>query len=115
MVDQLHFAKGPFRYAGDELDRGQVVPRLKGTPNDQRLVGLGYLIPFERGEYKLHRCDMCGADFVQESFYVAHKAKSRQFGCKADGGNFTNREIGEIADVDHKKIEDPKPVRVSGE
>lgn len=107
-MPQLHFAKGPFTYAGEQLDRGQVLKDLKGTPRDEKLVGLGFLIPFNEGEFKLHRCDMCSEDFISESHYIAHKAKSKRVGCKADGGDFTNEEIGEMANVKPEKIEDPK-------
>jgi len=57
-----HWAKRPFGYAGQALDRGQVVT-LAGAVNDDKLVRLGYFGEVE-AKAELHQCPKCGAQFV---------------------------------------------------
>jgi hypothetical protein len=57
------WAKRPFDYAAQSLDRGQVI-ELAGARNDEKLVRLGYLEPWKGSKRELHICDECGAQFV---------------------------------------------------
>jgi len=56
------WARRPFTYAGQELDRGQIT-ELVGARNDEKLVRLGYLAPVE-GKAEIYQCAVCGAEFI---------------------------------------------------
>lgn len=74
---KLYWARRPFGYAGQELDRGQVV-RLAGALNDEKLVRLGY---FQAADQKAatSECGRCGARFVAPEFRDAH-VRARHLG-----------------------------------
>ncbi|MBW2672589.1 MAG: hypothetical protein JRD89_04120 [Deltaproteobacteria bacterium] len=57
-----YWARRPFAYAGQELDRGQIT-ELVGARNDEKLVRLEYFAPVER-KAEIYRCGICGAEFI---------------------------------------------------
>jgi len=71
-----YWARRPFTYAGQELDRGQIT-ELVGARNDEKLVRLGYFAPVER-KAEIYRCALCGAEFISyaEREYHGNKQHS---------------------------------------
>lgn len=65
-----YWARRPLTYLGVELDRGQVLA-LKGGPNDERLVRLGYVAELDP-HAELVTCADCGAEFVGISERTGH-------------------------------------------
>ena len=65
-----HWAKRPFGYCGQELDRGQVF-EFTGARNDEKLKRLGYVNEVPKGA-TLHECRSCGARFVDEHMRDLH-------------------------------------------
>jgi len=57
-----YWARRPFNYAKEELDRGQIV-ELVGARNDEKLVRLGYFAPVEK-KAETYQCAVCGAEFI---------------------------------------------------
>lgn len=69
----LYWARRPFGYDGQDLDRGQIVG-LRGARNDEKLIRLGYvlaLIP----ENKPFACRKCSATFIDLNTLNAHGDK----------------------------------------
>ena len=62
MAGQRVWAKRPFQYGGLDLGRGQVF-ELRGSPNDDKLLGMGYVAAVEKGT-QLTKCGECGAEFL---------------------------------------------------
>lgn len=62
--------RGGFQYAGQEIDRGQVLV-LAGAPNDEKLIRLGYVALLERNP-DLYRCSVCGLEFIGISERTGH-------------------------------------------
>lgn len=69
----LYWARRPFGYGGDDLDRGQVVA-LTGAINDAKLSRLGYVVPLLPTD-TLFPCRHCRARFVDLSTLNAHGDK----------------------------------------
>ncbi len=65
-----YWARRPIGYAGQELDRGQVI-QLAGAPNDERLIRLGYLQQVEPNDEPV-TCAICGAEFIGGTMRTAH-------------------------------------------
>lgn len=62
--------RGGFEYAGQSLDRGQVL-QLAGATNDERLIRLGYVALLEpRAE--TYQCSVCGREFTGIAERTAH-------------------------------------------
>lgn len=59
---QKFWAKRPFDYNGQSLDRGQVF-EMVGARLDEKLVRLGYVAELAK-KTQLHECANCGAQFV---------------------------------------------------
>ena len=57
------WAKRPIGYNGQDIDRGQVFT-LAGARNDEKLVRLGYVEPWDGKARDLHECAACGAQFI---------------------------------------------------
>jgi hypothetical protein len=57
------WAKRPIGYGNQEIDRGQVFD-LAGARNDEKLLRLGYIAPFEGKPKDLVECAACGAQFI---------------------------------------------------
>jgi len=68
-----YWARRPFTYAGQELDRGQIT-ELVGARNDEKLVRLGYFAPVER-KAKTFQCAICGAEFIGPAERTHHGDK----------------------------------------
>lgn len=68
-----HWARRPFKYAGVDMDRGQVF-ELIGAINDEKLVRLGYCDELDP-KTELHTCAECGAEFIGIGERTGHGAK----------------------------------------
>jgi hypothetical protein len=99
MSEQLVFAKIPFRY-NIQRDRGEVF-KLIGSKNDEKLIGLRYVLPFDPVVHKQIKCDMCTRTFIADGFYIGHKKK---IDCNADQGEPTKNETAELLGVDVDKL-----------
>ena len=69
-IGDLVFTKRAFGYGSEELDARQVT-ELKGLPNDEKLMRLGYFMPVPEGA-KLFKCGVCGAKFMDEQARTIH-------------------------------------------
>lgn len=70
MSASRYYARRPVPgYGGEELDQGQVLT-LGGFVNDEKLVRLGYLQPFNGGDTA--RCRLCGKEFVDQRSRQQH-------------------------------------------
>ncbi len=63
MAGSKVWAKRPIGYGSQEIDRGQVF-ELAGARNDEKLLRLGYIAPFEGKPKDLVECAACGAQFI---------------------------------------------------
>jgi hypothetical protein len=100
MLDELVFARIPMPgYNGTPKDRGEVF-KLVGARNDEKLIGLRYVLPFDPKQ-PTKQCDKCGRKFVSEDFYIKHKKK---IDCNADPGLPTKNETAELIGADPEKI-----------
>jgi len=68
------WAKRPFDYNGQSLDRGQVFT-LAGARNDEKLLRLGYVDAWDGKAKDLHECAACGAQFVGGNERQGHYEK----------------------------------------
>ena len=100
-MSTLFFARIPFTYVGQDLERGELVV-LKGTARDDQLRGLKYFIAFDAHEQTKHRCDNCGKEFCSEGFYLTHKKKKG--GCLAPSPDITRAETAMLLDMDVEKV-----------
>jgi hypothetical protein len=102
MSDTLVFARVPIPlYNGKLKDRGEIF-RLANARNDEKLIGLRYLLPFDPKAHLEVMCDMCSRKFVSHQFYEQHKRKKG--GCESDPGQPTKTEVAEIIGVDVDKL-----------
>ena len=100
MSTELVYARVPIPgYNGTPKDRGEVF-QLKGCRNDDKLLGLRYVLPFDPKQ-STHQCPHCGRKFVAETFYTSHKKK---VDCNADPGMPTKAETAELIGADVDKI-----------
>jgi len=101
-----YWARRPFTYAGQELDRGQIV-ELVGARNDEKLVRLGYFAPVER-KGETSRCAECGAEFIglTERDYHGDKRHS--------GKVLTPEEEDRRLEREEKLMEQLAPLNVEG-
>lgn len=77
MAADKHFARMIFDYAGEQLDRGQIL-ELKGAINDEKLVRLGYVGKLAKADPVSH-CGACQKQFRGDDMRDAH-AKLRHSG-----------------------------------
>lgn len=68
-----HWARRPFRYGRDQLDRGQVFS-LAGAVNDEKLVRIGFVAELT-GKPETYTCAECGAEFIGEAERRGHGDK----------------------------------------
>lgn len=69
----LYWARRPFGYDGEDLDRGQVIG-LRGAVNDRKLDRLGYVVALRKTD-ELMPCRFCGAKFIDLNTLNGHGAK----------------------------------------
>lgn len=72
----LYWARRPFGYNGEDLDRGQVLG-LQGAVNDRKLDRLGYIVALRKSD-ELLACRYCGARFIDLNTLNAHGGKRHQ-------------------------------------
>ena len=101
MSETVVFARVPFTYSHQDLERGEIVT-LKGTPRDEQLRGLGFLVAFDPHEHRKLPCDSCGRKFVSDGFLLTHKRKAG--GCLAPSPDITKDETAMLLNVDPKKV-----------
>lgn len=70
MSDKQYYVRRPFDYAGEELDRGQII-ELKGARNDEKLIRLGYVQELTRGN-GFRECGVCFKRFTGEGERNGH-------------------------------------------
>lgn len=69
----LYWARRPFGYEGDDLDRGQVVA-FTNARNDEKLIRLGYVLSLLPKDRPLP-CRYCKAEFIDLNTLNAHGEK----------------------------------------
>jgi hypothetical protein len=79
----LYFARRYFGYAGQELERGEVVG-LTGLRNDARLVELGYVRALQPSDVALP-CRVCAKRFIDHDSREHHGRKAHE--ADQDGAN----------------------------
>jgi len=101
-----YWARRPFTYAGQELDRGQIT-ELIGARNDEKLVRLGYFAPVEK-KAETFQCAVCGAEFVgyAEREYHGNKRHSDKV--------LTPEEEDRRLEREEKLMEQLAPLNVEG-
>lgn len=72
----LYWARRPFGYGGEDLDRGQIVG-FQNLVNDEQLIRLGYVLSLLPKDVPL-ACRYCAATFIDENTRTAHGAKRHQ-------------------------------------
>ncbi len=109
-VEVKVFARKPFKYAGQNLDRGEVFS-LRATPRDEQLLGLRYIAPFVSSKMSVYQCDGCGRKFVGEAHRLAHQRKTN---CEALEQEMTKADTADLLEVDPEKLKmpDDSPHRV---
>ena len=96
----LYFARVPFTYANQDLERGEIL-ELKNTARDNQLRGLKYFLPFDPIEHSKHQCDGCGKIFCSEGFYLTHKRKPS---CISPSAEITKAETAMLLEMDPLKV-----------
>jgi hypothetical protein len=100
MANDEVYARVPFCYIKNR-DRGEIF-RLISSRNDEKLIGMRYVLPFIPKEHKRILCDRgCGREFIGLTFYEGHKKKKD---CNADQGSPTKLETAELIGVDPDKL-----------
>lgn len=102
-VERKVFARKPFKYAGQDLDRGEILT-LRATPRDEQLLGLGYLSPFKTNDHSVFQCDGCGRQFITEIHRGQHQKKST---CPAVEQEMTKADTADLLGVDPEKLKMP--------
>lgn len=69
----LYWARRPFGYDGEDLDRGQIAG-FTGARNDEKLIRLGYVLAVIPSN-KLLPCRFCKARFIDLNTLNAHGDK----------------------------------------
>lgn len=95
------FARIPFMYAKQDLERGEITV-LKGSPRDDQLRGLRYLELYNPAIHERKGCDNCGKVFASDGFRIAHRSKKG--GCLAPSSEITRDETAMLLDVDPKSV-----------
>ena len=94
------FAKVPFNYGGQDLERGEII-HLRGLPRDNQLVNLKYFIRYAEGEHSKQSCLKCGKIFAGHSFLLGHKRKPD---CLTPSSGITNEETAELLGTDTSRV-----------
>lgn len=101
MADTLVYARVPLPgYNKKVRDRGEIFNLISGR-NDEKLIGLRYILPFDPKQHKQIQCDTCGSKFINQSFYEDHKRKKD---CKDYQGEPTRAETAELIGADVDKL-----------
>lgn len=102
-VERKVFARKPFKYAGQDLDRGEILT-LRATPRDEQLLSLRYLAPFVSSEHSVFQCDGCGRQFISEMHRRGHQKKST---CIAVEQEMTKADTADLLEIDLNKLKMP--------
>ena len=103
-MGQRMFARFPQLYAGTHLDRGEMF-ELKGTRNDERLVGLKYFARYDPARDAIKVCDNCNRKFAGAQYLLEHQKKKG--GCMSLEQKTTTRDTAILLDVDPAKLKMP--------
>ena len=99
----------PFKYdrSDYQIHRGQIF-ETKGYVNDSKLLGLGYIIRFDKALHKEVQCDGCGRKFMDQDFYYEHK---RLRDCMSKKQEMTDKDLSRIVgrDMRSKKYDAVEP------
>lgn len=88
-------------YMGQQLDWGQVFP-LAGSPNDAKLIRLGYIRECDLGESELAICPECGGRFTGHDAKIDHvRLRHRQL---------TAQQEEEMEERIERKVEQASPL-----
>lgn len=60
--EEKHWARRPFQYGQDNLERGQIFS-LSGQRNDEKLLRLGYVSKVDT-KTEEYQCGVCGKTFI---------------------------------------------------
>ena len=99
------FARFPQKYAGRNLDRGEMLEFI-GTANDERLLGLKYYIRYDPSSHAIKKCDNCSREFGGPQYLLEHKKKKG--GCMSLEQKTTKRDTAILLDVDPEKLKMPE-------
>lgn len=97
------YARRPYGYNGQELDRGQVFT-LVGAKNDGRLEVLGLLAEVPANA-DLYVCSECGGEFVTEAWRRTHGDK------RHPGRVLTDRDMDRLLDREAEILDREEPLR----
>lgn len=73
---KIYFARRPFGYGGQDLDREQIL-KLKGLINDEQIDRIGYIAEVPHG-VTFVTCRSCGVQFLSMSARDAHARKRHE-------------------------------------
>jgi len=106
-MGQRVFAKFPWKYARQNLDRGEII-ELKGTSRDEQLVGLKYFVVYDPVKNTLNKCerDGCPRVFASPQYLLEHRRKKG--GCDSLEQKTTKRDTAELLDVDVQNLKMPE-------
>lgn len=90
-----YYARRPFTYAGQDLERGQVF-NLAGVPNDEKLIRLNYISEVA-DKHEVYICAECRRQFVQMGYRdmhgkEAHRRRPRAFASPEDEDKFLDEQ-----------------------
>jgi hypothetical protein len=72
VASQRVWAKRPLQYGDLHASRGQIF-ELRNSPNDEKLLGLGFLAPFDPKQFRqTTTCGECGAEFIGHGELARH-------------------------------------------
>ncbi len=91
----LYWARRPFGYSGQDLDRGQIVA-MTGAINDEKLIRLGYVLSVLPDD-RPHACRFCPARFIDLETLNAHGAKRHRDRDEDLDVDTTGRVVGRYA------------------
>lgn len=94
-TEARYYARRPFDYAGQSLERGQVF-NLAGVANDEKLIRLNYISAVADGN-DTYECGDCKRMFVQMGFRdmhgkEAHRRRPRVFANPEEEDRFYERQ-----------------------
>lgn len=103
----------PFKYAGTDLDRGELI-ELRGTRRDEQLLGLRYFVKYDPTKFSKKKCerDGCGRLFAGEQYLFEHQRKKG--GCMSVEQKTTKLDTAQLlnVDVENLRMPDETPVHV---
>ncbi len=101
MADTIVYAVVPMpKYFGKAIDRGEIF-RLANGKNDEKLIGLQYVRPYNPKDHHEIDCGKCSRKFIDLKYLSAHQRKAD---CNSDPGEMTKHEMAEIVGIDPEKI-----------